>query len=737
MATISSSLRLQGNFLRVMQSNLAATRSVITAMEQANATANTVNMDKTFAAAQKQIDLAGREVEQFEQVLNEAGNKMKNVDSHARRAAGGVNMWGRAVVVANQGLQLAQQLWGKIEQSMTKTDALQSVNARLGLINDGLRTQQQLQNAVRQVAIDTRSQYNATADLVAKVAPTEVFKSTTGVLKFAEKLNKVFIASGASAAEQQSATLQLSQALASGRLQGDELRSLSETAPMLMKYLADGLGVARGQLKQMGADGELTSAKIAQAIMKMSDQIDADFAKMPITFGQAATVIGNKFTVLRERLLQPGQAFDRIIQKASEVADYLDTAQGTAMLDNIAGGINLAVDAAMKLLQGAADVYQYFSTNWTTIEPILAGIATAVGLLTVAYLVYKGVGIAVSVMEAIKTAATAASTTATAGATAAQWGLNAALFACPLTWIVIAIVAVIAALVALGVWLYNLWQTNIEFRAGVVRVWNSILGFFDQVPIFFTRVGFGIANAFDTAKVTVLSIVDAMVNGVISAINWLIEQLNKIPGVSIGAIGQVGFAAAAQAEAEANKQAREAQLADMVNAADQKAADREAQLQKDIAQWQADAAAKAAQKQSTSGTDTGPGGGSTDINDTSGGGGSGGGGAAKKQIDLAEQQIKYLKDIAEQETLSSYAALAAMMEGADEVRLSREDAELLRQSAGQSNVFYLNYQGGPISAAANITKGATLEDIQSALEAQAQEDIDTGVSGLYDLMPED
>jgi tape measure domain-containing protein len=735
MSTISSSLRLQGNFLRVMQSNLTATHSVISAMEQANAAANTTHIDKTFAAAQKQIDLAGREVEQFQEELNDAGRQVNNVDSSARRTATGFNLWGRAIVVANQGLQLAQQLWSRVEQSMTNTDALQSVNARLGLINDGLRTQQQLQNAVRQAANETRSEYNITADLVAKVARTQIFKSNDGAIKFAKQLNKVFIASGASAAEQQSAMLQLSQALSSGRLQGDELRSLSETAPMLMNYLADGLGVARGQLKQMGADGELTSAKIATAIMKMSDQIDADFAKMPVTFGQVTNLIGNKIGALRERLLQPGQAFDRIIQKASQVYDYLNTPQGMVMLDNMAIMINGIVDGLMKVTQAAADTYQYFSSNWTTLEPILAGIATAVGFITAAYLIYKGVATAIAAVEAIKGAATMLATGATIGATAAQWGLNAALFACPLTWIILAVVAVIAALVAFGMYIYKLWQTNIDFRAAIIRIWNSILHFIDLVGIGFTNVGYGIANAFDTAKANVLTIVESMVNGVISAINWLIEQLNKIPGVSIAAIEQVGFGAAAQAQAEANKQARDQQIADMVNEANQKAADREAKLQEDYKQWQADAAAKAAADQVQAGTDTGQGGGDTSVNDNGGGGGGGGGGAAKKQIDLAEQQLKYLKDIAEQETLSTFAALAASMDALGEVRLSREDAELLRQSAGQSNVFYLNYQGGNISAAANITQGATLEEMQAVLEEQAQEEIDTGVAGLYELIP--
>ena len=291
-------------------------------------------------------------------------------------------------------------------------------------------------------------------------------------------------------------------------------------------------------------------------------------------------------------------------------------------------------------------------------------------------------------------------------------------------------ILIVSAIIAVITILITLWQTNAEFRAGVIRIWNGVLGFFDQVPIFFTRVGFGIANAFDDAKVKVLTIVDTMVNGVISAINWLIEQLNKIPGVSIGAISEVGFAAAAQAEAEANRQRRDAELQGMVDKANEKAAAREAKLQEDIASWAADAESKSV-------TDSGiydSGDYSTNDGSGAGGGSNGGSGssAAEKQIDLMEQQLKYLRDIAEQEVLSGFEALAAMETG---LAISRSDAELLRQTAGQSNVFYLNYQGGGMQANANITQGESLEDIRRTLESEAQEEIDTGLSGLYELLP--
>ena len=685
MATITSSLKLQDRFTRVMRAAYASTTKVIDAMERANATADKADLGRAYSEARRAIDAAEKELDQFEQ-------GMKETDQQAEKTSRGISGWQKAIIVANQGLQLAQRLWSGLTSKMDTSDAIMSVNARLGLINDGLRTQRELQDAVRQAANASRGEYNATASLVSKVSQAELFATNDGAIKFAELLNKTMVMSGATASEQQSAIMQLSQALASGVLQGDELRSLRENAPMLMKYLADGLGVSQGELKALGAEGELTAAKIAEAIMSMSDQIDADFTQMPMTFGQATTLIGNKIGTLWERLQQPGQAVDRIISKVMELVAWLNTDHGTAFLDSIASGVTAIVGGLMWLLQGAADVYNFVSANWATIEPIITGIVAAVVVWTVV-----------------------------------QKALNIAMMANPFVLIAMAIIAAIAVLISL---LMRLWKTNAEFREAVIRIWNGVLGFFDQVPIFFTRVGFGIANAFDDAKVKVLTIVDTMVNGVISAINWLIEQLNKIPGVSIGAISEVGFAAAAQAEAEANRQRRDAELQGMVDKANEKAAAREAKLQEDIASWAADAESKSV-------TDSGiydSGDYSTSTGTGASGSSSGGSGssAAEKQIDLMEQQLKYLRDIAEQEVLSGFEALAAMETG---LAISRSDAELLRQTAGQSNVFYLNYQGGGMQANANITQGESLEDIRRTLESEAQEEIDTGLSGLYELLP--
>ncbi len=693
MATISSALKLQDRFTRVMRAAYTATNQVIDAMERANATADKADMGRAYAEARRAINAA-------EQELNNFGRGMQDAERKAEKVTHGLARWQKAIIVANQGLQLAQRLWTGLSNKMDISDQLASVNARLNLINDGLRTQQQLQDSVRAAANASRGEYNATAALVAKVAQTDLFATNDGVIKFAEKLNKVMVVSGATAEESKGAIIQLSQALASGTLQGDELRSLRENAPMLMKYLADGLGVSQGKLKELGAEGELTAAKIAEAIMLMGDQIDADFAAMPVTFGQATTLINNKITTLWERLQQPGQAVDRIIQKVMELVAWLNTDHGTAFLDSVANAITTIVGSMIWLLEGATNVYNFISANWSVIAAIVAGVAIAIVGWTIAQI---------------------AQTAAVWAAVKAQLALNTAMNANPIIFIITAIIALITIII-------TLWKTNADFRAGVIHIWNSVLGFFDQVPIFFTRVGFGIANAFDDAKAKVLTIVELMVNGVISAINWLIEQLNKIPGVSIGTIGEVGFGAAAQAQAEANRQQRDAELQGMIDAANAKAAAREAQLQADIASWQADGETRSV----TDGGIYDSGDYSASGSGSGSGSGGSGGSAAEKQIDLMEQQLKYLRDIAEQETLGSFESLAALESG---LTISRNDADLMRNTAGRSNVFYLNYQGGGMQANANISQGESLDDIRTTLAQEAQEEIDTGLAGLYELLP--
>ena len=227
-----------------------------------------------------------------------------------------------------------------------------------------------------------------------------------------------------------------------------------------------------------------------------------------------------------------------------------------------------ALNIMQWFVQAAITGATFIIDNWSWIEPVLWGVAAAFGVLLIAtqrQAIMSGVAAAAMT---IKTLAMAAATAATMGLAAGWQLLNATMRANIIIFIIMLVVGLIT-------WLVSLWKTNDEFAGAFMAAWNNILNFFDQIPIFFMTVGYGIANAFDWAKVESLKIMEDLVNGAISRINWLINKLNKIPGVSLEAIGQVEFAAGAEIEAEARRQARAANLDEMRQKAGDKAAERE------------------------------------------------------------------------------------------------------------------------------------------------------------------
>ncbi len=293
------------------------------------------------------------------------------------------------------------------------------------------------------------------------------------------------------------------------------------------------------------------------------------------------------------------------------------------------------IDLLQNVMNIAMDVATFFIENWSWIEPVLWGI---VGALTVYLALTNAVAMATRI------------------AAAAQAVYNAILNANPYFLIITLIAAVIVALIAL-------WNKNDAFAAGLMRAWNAILNFFDQVPIFFRRVGNGIVNIFQNMKVGTLQIMENLINGVIDRINGLINMLNKIPGVSIDAIDHVGFAAEAAAEAEAIKQAGEDAVAAMEQAAREKAAARE-QAVKERMKAREEARKKAEKENDDKfkrpdlvgkNLGTGP----WDVGD---------GrlpnidkvkevGKIKDQVDISSEDIKVMRDLAEMKTIQNFVTL--------------------------------------------------------------------------------
>lgn len=432
-------------------------------------------------------------------------------------------------VAAYATIQSAQKVLD-ISDTMTQT------TARLNMINDGLQTTQDLQNMIYLSAERSRGSYADTADVVAKLGlrAGEAFSSNTEIIAFAENLNKMFIIAGASQQEMASASLQLTQALGSGVLRGEELNAVFESAPNVIQSIADYLDVPIGKIREMAADGEITADIVKNALLSATDTINEQFEQMPMTFGQIWTSISNDALM----------AFDPVLERLNEFANS-DHFQ--VMVEGITNTLVFVSGLVIEIFDLVAQVAGFISENWSIIEPIILGAATALGIYVTALLIYNTVQAITNGIQAISAfrasvhaAATMLQTGATFAATAAQHGFNAALLACPITWIILGIIAIITVIylavaafnklagtsvsatgIIMGVlavaaaFIGNLFVTLINFVIDIfVVLWNFIAAFANFFANVFNDPVGAIARLFFDLVDTVLSLLQSLAKAI-------------------------------------------------------------------------------------------------------------------------------------------------------------------------------------------------------------------------------
>lgn len=497
-----------------------------------------------------------------------------------------------------------------VKSGMGATDNYINSLSRLNLINDGSQSTAQLQQMIFGAANRARGDYSAMANAAGKMGllAGDAFGSNKELVRFTELMQKSFKVSGASTMEQQAGMYQLTQAMAAGKLQGDEFRSIMENAPMLAQAIADFTGKSKGELKQMSAEGTITADIIKGAMFAAADDINGKFKEMPVTFGDIANRTKN--SALR--------AFDPVMRRISA---FLNSPAGSEFADSVDKAMDKAANAVNKLLTAGYNVYKFMKNNWTWIEPVIWGVVAAIVTWT-----------------------------------AVQWALNVALTANPIGVIIMAAAALVGIIIVVIRYLINLWNTNDKFAAGLLRAWNSVLNFFDQVPIFFQRVGNGIVDGFQWAKIKSLKLMEDLVNGTIDGINDLINTLNQIPQVYIDPLKHVEFTAKAAAEAEAIRQAGE----DKINRMEAKAAEKAAAREQKVLDMLDDRAAKrareAAEKDAKALEDADPlakytSGTAPDINKV------GEVGKIRDTVDISSEDLKIMRELAEMKNIQNFVSL--------------------------------------------------------------------------------
>jgi tape measure domain-containing protein len=415
MATIKNTISLQDRMTPVLRSIIKSTQSAITAM---------ASMDNVSNRAFTQ---AKRDVEAATNALNEFNNQVEEVSSSSRGIASSFSglknpLMSLASLIYT--VKAALQGLGNMEDA---ADSISLTKARLDLMNDGLQTTSELQDMIMASSNRARSNYAATASSVAKmgILAGDAFNSTKEIVYFSELMNKSFKIGGASIEEQTAGMYQLTQAMAAGKLQGDEFRSIMENAPMLAQAIAKYTGKSKGELKKLSADGAITADIIKAAMFNASDDINKQFEKMPVTFSSVMDRIKN-------------EAVKKFQPLVDRVSSFLNGPKLDDFINSVSSGLGMLSTMASGALDAISGVYNFIVNNWSLLGPIIGTVAAA-------WLSYK---------------------VATMIATAGQWALNAAMTANPIGLVVAAIAVLI---VALGL----LWERNENVRTSVADFWSS------------------------------------------------------------------------------------------------------------------------------------------------------------------------------------------------------------------------------------------------------------------------
>lgn len=437
------------------------------------------------------------------------------------------------------------------------SDELVSTTARLDQMNDGLQTTDELLKMVYISAQDARGSFGDMAAVVAKFGNNakDAFSSSQEVVAFANLIQKQMTIAGASTQEASNAMLQLSQALGSGVLRGDELNSIFEQAPNLIQSIADYLDVPIGKIREMAQDGQLTADIVKAAIFASADDINAKFEQMPMTWGQVWTSFQNSALM----------AFQPVLNKINELAN---NDQFQAFVESAIGLIAELAVYVLEFFNTLASIGGFISENWSIIAPIVYGVIAAL----TAYAVISGVVAAVNGIMATSAAVHAAAEAMQAGATftatAAQYGLNAALMACPLTWIILLIIALIAVIFAVCSAIAKMTGVANSGFGVITGGVNVVIQFFKNLGLTVANIALGIGNAiaalgsnmmtaFHNAICSIQAWFYNLLSTGLTVIEGICAALNKLPFVEFDYSGITSAAddyAAKAAEAEGSKQ---------------------------------------------------------------------------------------------------------------------------------------------------------------------------------------
>lgn len=381
------------------------------------------------------------------------------------------------------------------------------------------------------------------------------FESNDELIAFMEQINKQFVIGGATAEGQSAAMLQLTQAMAAGALRGEELNSILENAPGIARAIESYMGIAEGSIKQYAEQGLITAEVVKNAMFAAADETNAKFESMPLTWAQIATKMQN--TALA--------AFDPVLTRLNQVAN---SAQFNTVINGAINGLAMLATVATGVLDLLINGAAFVVDNWSWISPIVYGLVAAFIAYNAVALITNGINAAMALAEGVKAAALMMSTGATFAQTAAQYGLNAALLACPITWIVVLVIALVAAIYAACSAIAKFTGIANSGFGVICGGINVVVQFFVNLGLTIANIALGIWNALGACAQNIGIAFSNVISGVqawfynllstaLTVVAGICEALNKLPFVEFDYSGITNAAsdyAAKAAEASGNIQ---------------------------------------------------------------------------------------------------------------------------------------------------------------------------------------
>lgn len=572
--------------MTTMQQRLSAIQQRIQQIEN-----NPVNMGTDQANAE--LEQLRGQLNNAIQAQNELNDAMQNMDVSAANTAylqlsqtvgnteryirDNVDEQGRFNQEIASGTQQANELTNTIKRAVAAYVSIQSVGkaldisdeltqttSRLDMMNDGVQTTAELVNMVYAAAQDARGSFSQMADVVARFGNNakDAFSSSEEVVAFADLIQKQMTIAGASTQEAANAELQLSQALGSGVLRGDELNSIFEQAPNLIQNIADYLDVPIGKIREMAADGELSADVVKAAIFSAADDINSKFNEMPMTWGQIWQSMQNTALI----------AFQPVLQRLNDLAN---SEAFQTFVQNAVEAMATLANIVLNIFELVGTVGGFIADNWSVISPIIYGVIGALAVYAAYLGIVKGIEIASAAATAIHSVAMsakigvmAALTGQTMAATAAQMGYNGALYACPVVWIIMLLIALIAIIFAVCNAIAKMTGIANSGFGVITGGVNVVIQFFKNLGLTVANIALGIGNAiaalasnmmtaFHNAICNVQSWFYNLLSTACSVIENIAAALNKLPFVSFDYSGISTAAddyAAKASEAAGNKE---------------------------------------------------------------------------------------------------------------------------------------------------------------------------------------